>query len=85
MTATNPLLTPTWNRHHLNGTDVTLPDMGCTDGPVMADADAVSITVPETITNEQLATIQGMTITVNAYAIQADGFADAAEAWAAIK
>ena len=48
MTATNPLLTPTWNRHHLNDTDVTLPDMGCTDGPVMADADAVSITVPET-------------------------------------
>ena len=42
-----------------------------------------SITVPGTITNEQLATIEGMTITVNAYAIQADGFADAAAAWAA--
>ena len=35
------------------------------------------------ITKEQLATIEGMTITVNAYAIQADGFADAAAAWAA--
>ena len=41
-----------------------------------------SITVPGSITNEQLATIAGMTITVNAYAIQADGFADAADAWA---
>ena len=40
-----------------------------------------SITVPGFITNEQLATIEGMTITVNAYAIQADGFADAADAW----
>lgn len=33
-----------------------------------------SITVPGTITNAQLATIEGMTITVKAYAIQADGF-----------
>lgn len=40
-----------------------------------------SITVPGSITNEQLATIKDMTITVNAYAIQADGFADAADAW----
>ena len=40
-----------------------------------------SITVPGTITNEQLATIEGMTITVNAYAIQADGSTDAADAW----
>lgn len=44
-----------------------------------------SITVPGTITNEQLATIEGMTITVNAYAIQADGFANAEAAWAAFK
>lgn len=42
-----------------------------------------SITVPETITKEQLDTIKGMTITVNAYAIQADGFGSAEEAWAA--
>ena len=42
-----------------------------------------SITVPGEITNEQLATIEGMTITVNAYAIQADGFANADAAWAA--
>lgn len=41
------------------------------------------IVVPGTITNAQLATIEGMTITVNAYAIQADGFDTADEAWAA--
>lgn len=40
------------------------------------------IVVPGTITKEQLATIEGMTITVNAYAIQADGFATADLAWA---
>ena len=48
---------------------------------VALDALFDSITVPGTITNEQLATIKGMTITVNAYAIQADGFADADEAF----
>lgn len=42
-----------------------------------------SITVPGAITNTQLETIAGMTITVNAYAIQADGFANADAAWAA--
>lgn len=40
-----------------------------------------SITVPNDITGKQLATIQGMKITVNAYAIQADGFKTAKEAW----
>jgi len=50
---------------------------------VELDALFDSITVPGEITNEQLATIEGMTITVNAYAIQADGFADADAAWAA--
>lgn len=48
---------------------------------VVLDALFDSITVPDSITKEQLATIEGMTITVNAYAIQADGFADAADAW----
>lgn len=48
---------------------------------VALDALFDSITVPGTITNKQLATIEGMTITVNAYAIQADGFANADEAW----
>ena len=48
---------------------------------VALDALFDSITVPGTITGKQLETIKGMTITVNAYAIQADGFADAAEAW----
>lgn len=42
-----------------------------------------TITVPGSITKGQLATIEGMTITVNAYAIQADGFDDADAAWAA--
>ena len=53
------------------------------DSDVPLDALFDSITVPGTITNEQLATIEGMTITVNAYAIQADGFANAEAAWAA--
>lgn len=48
---------------------------------VPLDALFDSITVPGTITKEQLATIEGMTITVNAYAIQADGFATADDAW----
>ena len=51
------------------------------DADVPLDALFDSITVPGEITNEQLATIEGMTITVNAYAIQADGFADAAAAF----
>lgn len=41
-----------------------------------------SIVVPGTIDNDDLASINGMTINVNAYAIQADGFTDAADAWA---
>lgn len=50
---------------------------------VKLDALFDSITVPGGINNDQLKTIEGMTITVNAYAIQADGFADADAAWAA--
>lgn len=50
---------------------------------VALDALFDSITVPRTITNEQLATIAGMTITVNAYAIQADGFSSPEAAWEA--
>ena len=42
-----------------------------------------SIVVPDFITGDQLAELQTMTITVNAYAIQADGFDNAADAWAA--
>ena len=48
---------------------------------VELDALFDSITVPGTITGDQLKTIEGMTITVNAYAIQADGFDNAADAW----
>ena len=53
------------------------------DADVPLDALFDSITVPGSITNAQLATIEGMTITVNAYAIQADGFGTADLAWAA--
>lgn len=53
------------------------------NGDVELDALFDSITLPGTITNDQLKTIEGMTITVNAYAIQADGFATADSAWAA--
>ena len=49
---------------------------------VALDALFDSITVPGTINNAQLRTIEGMTITVNAYAIQADGFANAEAACA---
>lgn len=55
--------------------------VGAPTADVALDSLFDSITVPGTITNEQLATIEGMTITVNAYAIQADGFANAEAAW----
>lgn len=57
--------------------------VGAPDADVALEALFDSITVPGTITNEQLETIEGMKITVNAYAIQADGFANAEAAWAA--
>lgn len=57
--------------------------VGAPTTDVALDALFDSITVPGTITGEQLETIEGMTITVNAYAIQADGFATADAAWAA--
>ena len=57
--------------------------VGAPTADVALDALFDSITVPSSINKEQLKTIEGMTITVNAYAIQADGFADAAAAWAA--
>lgn len=55
------------------------------DADVALDALFDSITVPGSITKEQLATIKDMTITVNAYAIQVDGFDTAEKAWAAFK
>ena len=42
-----------------------------------------ALTVPNTMTGEQLATIADLKITVEAHAIQATGFADADEAWTA--
>ena len=59
--------------------------VGAPTADVALDALFDSITVPEDITSEQLPTIAGMTITVDAYAIQADGFADANAAWDAFK
>lgn len=55
------------------------------DGNVPLDALFDSITVPGAITNTQLGTIADMTITVNAYAIQADGFDNEDDAWAAYR
>lgn len=57
--------------------------VGAPTADVKLDALFDSITVPNTINNVQLKTIADMTITVNAYAIQADGFTTAEEAWAA--
>ena len=56
--------------------------VGAPTTDVALDALFDSITVPGSITKGQLATIEGMTITVNAYAIQADGFENADAAWA---
>ena len=47
--------------------------------PVLFD----KVTLPEWVTNDQLATLENFQITVVAEAIQADGFADAGAAWAA--
>ena len=59
--------------------------VGAPTADIALDALFDSITVPGTITGDQLKTIEGMTITVNAYAIQADGFADADAAWKAFQ
>lgn len=42
-----------------------------------------TITVPGSLTNADMETINTVTLTVKAYAIQADGFATADDAWAA--
>lgn len=55
--------------------------VGAPTADVALDALFDSITVPGEITQKQLETIADMTITVNAYAIQADGSTDAADAW----
>ncbi|MBQ4067245.1 MAG: hypothetical protein IJD22_06335 [Clostridia bacterium] len=44
-----------------------------------------TFTMPNDATNAQIAALDDMEITVEAHAIQADGFADAAAAWAAFK
>jgi len=53
------------------------------DADLPLDALFDTVTVPNTMTGEQLATIADLEITVEAHAIQAAGFADADEAWAA--
>lgn len=55
--------------------------VGAPTTDVKLDALFDSITVPSTINNDQLKNIASMTITVNAYAIQADGFETAKDAW----
>lgn len=57
--------------------------VGAPTADVKLDALFDFITVPSTINNDQLKNIASMTITVNAYAIQADGFETAEKAWAA--
>ena len=47
--------------------------------PVLFD----KVTLPEWVTNDQLATLENFQIAVVAEAIQADGFANAGAAWAA--
>ena len=59
--------------------------VGAPEADVALDALFDSITVPSSINKDQLKTIEGMTITVNAYAIQADGFANADAAWKAFE
>ena len=50
--------------------------------PKALEALFTTLTVPKTLTNEQLAKIADFNITIYAQAIQADGFADAASAFA---
>ena len=59
-------------------TTVSAPD---TDVKLPTVFDAIS--VPDDVTNDQLATLENFQITVVAEAIQADGFANAGAAWAA--
>lgn len=53
------------------------------DTDLVLDALFDTVIVPNTMTGEQLATIADLKITVEAHAIQAAGFANADEAWAA--
>ncbi len=53
------------------------------DGDVALEPLFTGFTVPWQLTKEKLALINGMSITAQAHAIQADGFANADAAWAA--
>lgn len=56
--------------------------MPAPDGDVVLPVLFDKVTLPEWVTNDQLATLENFQITVVAEAIQADGFADAGAAWA---
>ena len=53
------------------------------DADLVLDALFDTVTVPSTMTGEQLATIAALEITVEAHAIQATGFTNADDAWTA--
>lgn len=53
------------------------------DGDVVLPVLFDKVTLPQWVTNDQLATLENFQITVVAEAIQADGFANAGAAWAA--
>lgn len=53
------------------------------DNDVALKALFEKVNVPDFITGEQLATLNNFAMTINAYAVQADGFDSAAEAFAA--
>lgn len=52
------------------------------DDDVVLEPIFTGIDIPGDVSNELLAKLDGLNISVKAYAIQADGFTDAADAWA---
>lgn len=58
-------------------------EVGAPEGDVVLPTLFATIQVPGAITGDQLASLEGFSITAVAQAIQAEGFADAAAAWAA--
>lgn len=77
------------SKYFVKGTDNTLTyyfyyngTVAARDGNVALPVLFDSITVPEWVTGDQLAKLKDFQINVVAEAIQADGFTDAADAWA---
>lgn len=78
------------SKYFVKGTDNTLTyyfyynkTVAAPDGNVVLPTLFDSITVPQWVTGDQLAKLDGFQITAVAEAIQADGFKDADAAWAA--